>query len=228
MNLHVFVSARVLAVGAALVISGCTIPIPLPNEPVPSASTTAPVEAATDSTEPVTDGAMATVTTRSLRVRQTADDTSEVVAGIAAGESYRVLSLSEDGLWVELAIDSAPNGNGWVSTSFVTVEGDVTGLSPQTATAAVTQTVTSTTAVTLVATPPPGFALVNTGDTRLRVRGGPSTNDPIVGYAYNGETYEVLETNEAGTWVRIPAATGSNTDNAQGGWVAAEFLLINQ
>lgn len=225
MNLHAFVSVRVLAVGAALVISGCTIP--LPNGTVPSASTTAPVEAATDSAVAVTDGAMATVNTRSLRVRQLPDETSEVVAGIAAGESYRVLSLSEDGLWVELAIDSALNGSGWVSTSFITVEGDITGLTPEAATA-VTQTLTGTTDTTLMPTPQPGFALVNTGDTRLRVRGGPSTNDPIVGYAYNGETYEVLETNEAGTWVRIPAATGSNTDNAQGGWVAAEFLIINQ
>ena len=225
MKLNAFVSARILTVGAVLLISGCTIP--LPNGTVPSASTDAPVEAATDSPAPVTDGAMATVNTRSLRVRQSPDETSEVVAGIAAGETYRVLSLSEDGLWVELAINSAVDGSGWVSTNFVTVEGDVTGLTPEAAVPAASQPVTGTAGVTLVATPQPGFALVNTGETRLRVRGGPSTNDPIVGYAYNGETYAVLETSEDGTWVRIPAATGSNIDNAQGGWVAAEFLLIN-
>lgn len=225
MKLNVFVSARILVLGATLILSSCTIP--LPNGTIPSASTTAPIATAVESAESMGDGALATVNTRSLRVRQTPDETSEVVAGIAAGESYQILSLSEDGLWVELAIDSAPEGSGWVSTNFVTVEGDVTGLTPPAAAPAASEPVTGTTAITALPTPQPGFAVVNTVDTRLRVRSGPSTNDPIVGYAYHGESYEVLETSEDGTWVRIPAATGSNTDNAQGGWVAAEFLLIN-
>ena len=225
MKLNVFVVARAFVLGATLLLSACTIP--LPNGTIPSASTDAPIEAAADSAESMMDGAIATVNTRSLRVRQAPDETSEVVAGIAAGETYQIRSFSADGLWVELAIDSAPAGSGWVSTNFVTVEGEVTGLTPQAAAPAASQPVTGTTGATLLPTPQPGFATVNTVDTRLRVRSGPSTTDPIVGYAYHGESYEVLETSEDGTWVRIPAATGSNTDNAQGGWVAAEFLLIN-
>jgi len=226
MKLNGFVAARAFILGATLIVSGCTIP--LPNGTIPSASTDAPIATTAASAETVSDGAMATVNTRSLRVRQTPDESSEVVAGIAAGETYQIRAFSEDGLWVELAIDSAPEGSGWVSTNFVTVEGDITGLTPQAATPTASQPVTGTTGTTLLPTPQPGFAVVNTVDTRLRVRSGPSTNDPIVGYAYHGESYEVLETSEDGVWVRIPAATGSNTDNAQGGWVAAEFLLINQ
>ena len=82
--------------------------------------------------------------------------------------------------------------------------------------------------MTLVPTPQPGFALVRTDGIRLRVRSEPTTDAPIVGYAYDGETYQVVATSGDGLWVQIPPATGDNTDNPDGGWVAAEFLLINQ
>jgi uncharacterized protein YgiM (DUF1202 family) len=158
-----------------------------------------------------------------------------VVAGIAAGESYRVLALSDDGQWIQLAIDSSPTGAGWVSANFVTVEGDITDLAVgnTAATAPVTTTATTTDsvaapAVTLVPTPQPGFALVSTEGIRLRVRSEPTTDSSIVGYAYDGETYQVIATSGDGLWVQIPPATGDNTDNPDGGWVAAEFLLIGQ
>jgi uncharacterized protein YgiM (DUF1202 family) len=80
----------------------------------------------------------------------------------------------------------------------------------------------------LVPTPQPGFALVSTEGIRLRVRSEPTTDSSIVGYAYDGETYQVIATSGDGLWVQIPPATGDNTDNPDGGWVAAEFLLIGQ
>jgi uncharacterized protein YgiM (DUF1202 family) len=216
---------------AALLLAGCTIPFPLPSATVPQSIDGDNMPTPEATTDPLAEegGVMATVATRSLRVRQAPDENSEVVAGIAAGESYRVLALSEDGLWVQLAVDSALDGAGWVSTNFVTVEGDISTLNGDAAaeTAAPT-TPTEAPSVTLVPTPQSGFAVVNTDGVRLRVRSGPNTENPIVGYAYDGESYEILETSEDGAWVRIPAATGSNTDNAEGGWVAAEFLLIGQ
>jgi uncharacterized protein YgiM (DUF1202 family) len=224
-----------LVVTVALLLAGCAIPFPLPSATVPQ-----PIDGATATTtaptvDPLaeTGGAMATVATRSLRVRQSPDENSEVVAGIAEGESYRVLALSEDGLWIQLAIESALDGNGWVSTNFVTVEGDITDLAGGSSAEGTAAEETAAPAaedptLTLVPTPQSGFALVNTDGVRLRVRSGPTTDTPIVGYIYDGETYEILETSEDGTWVRIPAATGSNTDNTAGGWVAAEFLVVGQ
>ena len=231
MNVRVFISTLVTGLFLVGLISGCTIPLPnaTPESTTDSAATTDTAAA------PAEGGAMATVSARSLRVRQDPNEASEVVAGIAAGESYRVLALSDDGQWIQLAIDSSPTGAGWVSANFVTVEGDITDLAVgnTAATAPVTTTATTTDsvaapAVTLVPTPQPGFALVSTEGIRLRVRGEPTTDSPIVGYAYDGETYQVIATSGDGLWVQIPPATGDNTDNPDGGWVAAEFLIIGQ
>lgn len=216
---------------AALLLAGCALPFPIPSATIPQSADEASMPMPEATIDPLAEegSVMATVATRSLRVRQTPDENSEVVAGIAAGESYRVLALSEDGLWVELAVDSALDGKGWVSANFVTVEGDISTLNGDARTAAATPNPSTTNAdVTLVPTPQSGFAVVNTGDVRLRVRSEPTTDAPIVGYAYEGESYQILETSEDGAWVRIPAATGNNTDNSAGGWVSAEFLIIGQ
>ncbi|MCB0108724.1 MAG: SH3 domain-containing protein [Caldilineaceae bacterium] len=216
-----------------VLVGGCTIPLPLPTGAMPQTGTMEPASTPEATSDPLAEegGAMATVATRSLRVRQTPDENSEVVAGIAEGESYRVLALSDDGLWVQLAIDSAPDGNGWVSTNFVSVEGDITDLAAGEAAAgeaAMDEAAGTIPEVTLVPTPQSGFGIVNTDGVRLRVRSGPSTDDPIVGYIYDGESYQILETSADGLWVRIPASTGDNTDNTEGGWVAAEFLTIGE
>jgi hypothetical protein len=222
MNVRVFISTLVTGLFLVGLISGCTIPLPnaTPESTTDSAATTDTAAA------PAEGGAMATVSARSLRVRQ---DPNE------ASESYRVLALSDDGQWIQLAIDSSPTGAGWVSANFVTVEGDITDLAVGNTAAAAPVTTTATTtdsvaapAVTLVPTPQPGFALVSTEGIRLRVRSEPTTDSPIVGYAYDGETYQVIATSGDGLWVQIPPATGDNTDNPDGGWVAAEFLLIGQ
>ncbi len=229
MNVKSSVVNLAIFVTMLLLLGGCTIPFALPAttlpQPIDGEATPTAVAGTAD---PLMEegGAMATVATRSLRVRQNPDENSEVVAGIAAGESYRVLALSDDGLWIQLAIDSAVDGNGWVSTNFVTVEGDITDLAGGDSAAA--SETAAPTDLTLLPTPQSGFSVVNTDGVRLRVRSGPSADTPIVGYIYDGESYEILETSADGAWVRIPASTGSNTDNTEGGWVAAEFLLIGQ
>jgi uncharacterized protein YgiM (DUF1202 family) len=172
--------------------------------------------------------AIATVVTRSLRVRTEPLESAEVVAGLNEGEQYPVLGISSDGLWVELAIDGAPGGRGWVTASFVSVEGPITDI-------AITQAPTTTVALsptgvitgaTVNATPAPGFALVRTQGARLRVRSQPTTESEIVGYVYNGESYRVIETSADGLWVRIAGASSTPTDNPNGGWVSAEFVII--
>ncbi|MBX3013887.1 MAG: SH3 domain-containing protein [Caldilineaceae bacterium] len=236
MNLRVFVSTFVVSMSLIALISGCTLPLNTATIPQPSASSDTTATTETEAA-PAESSATATVATRSLRVRQMPNESSEVVAGIAAGETYRVIGLSDDGQWVQLAIESAPEGNGWVSANFVTVEGEITGLAVGSESATtITNTTESTTSVaveatpalTLVPTPQPGFARVSTEGIRLRVRSEPTADAPIVGYAYDGETYQVIATSGDGLWVQIPPATGSNSDNPEGGWVAAEFLIIGQ
>lgn len=235
---------------ALLLFGGACAPLAVPRLPLPAGTPTpaSETEAAAD-TELPEDSATATVNTRSLRVRNQPSETAEVIAGIEEGQRFQVLGISSDGLWVELAIDSVPGGRGWVSASFVSVEGPITDIAttevpaataPLTASAGVTTTVTTpvtatagvpptvTTTVTAIATPAPGFALVRTDGTRLRVRAEPSTEAAIVGYVYNGESYPVIEVSTDGSWVRIGPSTDSVTDNPTGGWVAAEFLVVGE
>ena len=230
MNVRVLKTTLLVSLVLVVLVGGCTLPVT--NATIPQGGESSDTATAADTT--AASGAMATVATRSLRVRQEPNEASEVVAGIAAGETYRVVGLSADGQWIQLAIEGSPTGAGWVSANFVTVEGDITDLAVGADTGVVvttTQTMTETAAapaVTLVPTPQPGFALVKTDGVRLRVRSEPSTDAPIVGYAYDGETYQVVATSGDGAWVQIPPATGDNKDNPDGGWVASEFLIIGQ
>lgn len=232
-RLSISIPASMLAL---LLFGSACAPLAVPRLPLP-ASTPAPAGeavAAVDMEIP-DDSAIATVNTRSLRVRNQPSDTAEVIAGIEDGQRFPVLGISSDGLWVELAIADAPGGRGWVSASFVSVAGPITDVSTTavptvteslTATADVTVTVTTT--ATAFAPPAPGFAAVRTDGTRLRVRAEPSTDATIVGYVYNGESYPVIEVSADGQWVRIGPSTDSVTDNPAGGWVAAEFVLVGE
>ncbi|MEZ4862334.1 MAG: SH3 domain-containing protein [Caldilineaceae bacterium] len=235
MKLRVYALTLTICLILAVASSACTS-LPTVTNPATSSEVTTNEGGtlpAAEAAAPMASGAMATVATRSLRVRQEPSETSEVVAGIAEGESYRVIGLSEDGLWVQLAIENTPDNQGWVSANFVTVEGDITDLNtvPVSDTTPVESTAVESTTVVTQTAPATGFAVVSTEGSRLRIRSGPSTDSPIVGYAYDGESYAVLETSEDGVWVKIPAAAGensNNTDNTEGGWVAAEFLIIGQ
>lgn len=176
------------------------------------------------------DAATATVTVRSLRVRQKPDGVSTVVAGIKQGESYKVAARSSDGQWLQLAIPGAPGGAGWVSTNFVSVEGSIIDApivesakpapapTPEPVPAAA---VTATEAAPLAA----GFGRAVTDGTRLRVRAEPNAEAQIVGYIYNGETFQIVEQSADGLWTKI---AGGTNDNPNGGWVATQFLTIGQ
>jgi uncharacterized protein YgiM (DUF1202 family) len=198
------------------------------------------------------DSAMATVTTRSLRVRETPSEEGEVVYGVRDGETYKVMSISDDGQWVQLAIADAPNGQGWVSANYVSVNGALTGGEDETP----AESATESTEMILQPTPVPaeessdamgeeatseeamaeeeivppaaGFALVNTDGTRLRVRAEANTESEIAGYVYDGETYEVVEVSDDGAWVKIAGDSAEVTDNPDGGWVAAQFLVMGE
>ena len=208
----------------------------------PGTEATAP--AGEEAAAPEGTGAMATVATRSLRVRSAPNPDAEVVAGVREGESYPVVDLSSDGEWVLLAVPAAPDGQGWVAANLVSINGTLSGsadailvptpaaageATPAPAEEAATGDAASDDAATIeVPVPDPGFAVVVTDGTRLRVRAEPTTDSDIVGYVYAGEVYEVLGTSDDGVWVQIAGSTEAVSDNPDGGWVAAEFLVVGQ
>lgn len=77
-----------------------------------------------------------------------------------------------------------------------------------------------------VTPPAAGFALVTAEGARLRVRAEASTDAAIVGWVQPGETVPVVELSTDGLWVKIGPMPG--TQNPDGGWVSAEFLMLGQ
>src|SRR5690606_27798905 len=74
--------------------------------------------------------------------------------------------------------------------------------------------------------PAAGFVTINTGDTPLRVRSAPTTEeDNRVGHVFHGDTYRVLEISEDGLWVRIDVP---ELELENGGWVSAEYVVMGE
>lgn len=187
--------------------------------------------------------AKATIDAASLRVRQGPGDDYERVAGVTEGESYEVLAMTSDGAWIQLAVEDAPDGQGWVSTEFVTLEGDITNIATvpadgaeadaaaetgeadtaaqtEEAVASETDASDSQGETTLNAV---GEALIQT-PLPLRVRSEPDdTVDNKIGSVYNLEEYPVLDISDDGQWILIDVPRLS--DN--GGWVWWENVVIS-
>jgi len=116
------------------------------------------------------------------------------------------------------ATPTATEAGTMTSTTEMTGTMEMTGTTEMTGTASMTTTVV----------PAPGMAVVTTSGARLRVRSEPNADSQIVGYAYNGETYQVLALSADGQWVQIAGSTEGKGENPNGGWVAAQFLVIGQ
>jgi uncharacterized protein YgiM (DUF1202 family) len=234
----------VVALLAMLAFAACApletlATLPMSDAPTgPGAEATAPAE---EEAAPADgSGAMATIATRSLRVRSAPNPDAEVVAGVREGETFPVIDLSSDGQWVLLGVPAAPDGQGWVASTLVSINGALSGNAdlilvptPMPASDApagdATPAPAEEAATTIdVPAPAPGFAVVVTDGTRLRVRAEANADSEIVGYVYAGETYEVLGASDDGLWVEIAGSTEDVSDNPDGGWVAAEFLLIGE
>lgn len=226
-----------LLVAALMTACGGDTPAPSIGEVVQEMAAQGATAQTPDSSDASGPGdAIATVNVRSLRVRAAPSSEATVVTGIKEGEPYAVLGLSSDGEWVQLAIPAAPEGSGWVSTNFVSVEGSIAGaavIEVPPAAASTASVLPTATPVTGSATAPdsplyppgaPGTVTVNTEGVRLRVRTAPAADAAIAGYIYGGENYPVVETSPDGAWVRIAGRSG--TDNLDGGWVSTEFLLL--
>ncbi len=217
------------------------------TENVTEGATTETAGAADEDAAPAEDAmmddgsAVATIATRSLRVRQDPGEDAEVIYGVSEGEEYRVLEISPDGGWVRLAIADAPDGSGWVAAGLVSVLGELDGGAMSEEAAATEEPTAEEPAAEepeaeatevaeeeAIAPPAAGMVQIVTDGTRLRVRAEPSTEAEIAGYVYNSEEYEFVGQSDDGVWVQIGGATAEDTDNPDGGWVAAEFVIIGQ
>lgn len=140
---------------------------------------------------------LAIVTTRALRVRSKPETIAEVLAGVAVGEAYPVAGFSSDEHWVAIFFPNIDEPV-WIAASLVELR-EIASLSVQI-----------------------GRATIETGQGgRLRLRGGPSVEDPIVGFVLDGETYNTLGYSEDGEWALL---VGTGTEGAS--WASVAFLLF--
>lgn len=139
---------------------------------------------------------LAIVTTRALRVRSKPETIAEVLAGVAVGEAYPVAGFSSDEHWVAIFFPNIEDPV-WIAASLVELR-DIE-LRVQM-----------------------GRATIETGrGGRLRLRGGPTLEAPIVGYAQDGESYDTLGYSEDGQWALL---VGTGAEGAT--WASITFLLF--
>lgn len=139
---------------------------------------------------------LAIVTTRALRVRSKPETIAEVLAGVAVGEAYPVAGFSSDEHWVAIFFPDIEDPV-WIAASLVELR-DIE-LRVQM-----------------------GRATIETGQGgRLRLRGAPSLEAPIVGYVPDNETYDTLGYSEDGQWALL---VGTGVEGAT--WASVSFLLF--
>ncbi len=139
---------------------------------------------------------LAIVTTRALRVRSRPEAIAEVLAGVSVGEAYPVAGFSSDEMWVAIFFPDIEDPV-WISSSLVELR-DIE-LRVQF-----------------------GRATVATGQGgRLRLRGGPTLDAPIIGYVQDGERYDILGYSENREWALL---VGTDVEGAT--WASVTFLLL--
>ncbi len=144
------------------------------------------------------DDAIAVINTGALNVRSGPGVAHGVVTIVYKGQAITVLGRNHDGSWIKVRLYSGQEG--WVKTSYVVVNQDISSLP-------VLDSSTSTTAV------------VATG--ALNVRSGPGLQYGVVAVVVSGERVTLLGRNANSSWALI--RTTSNVE----GWVNASLLASN-
>jgi hypothetical protein len=115
--------------------------------------------------------ATATVSVPSLRVRAEATEFSLQIGSITEGQSFIVTGRSDNGEWFRLATPALPPGEGWVSTNFVIVIGDITDVPVLVAPTPLPPTVTPT---RFLPTPTPRAAAATAAPTAAATQVAPT------------------------------------------------------
>jgi uncharacterized protein YraI len=173
-------------------------PTPDPNIPVAVVPTAAP-------------GESSAVANYNTTIYSGPGENYVVYATFLGGQTALVTGKSEDGLWWAISVPVAPDGNGWVSSSWVTVSNaDSVATLP-----------TPPVPPTVEMVPPGPSDPQATAIANVYVRTGPATNFPAYGIAPAGNTGRVIGKSEDGLWwvVRLnPENVGAGY-----GWVMAQY-----
>ncbi len=175
------------------------------SAPAPSAPTVEPA--------PPESGAPTATATTDVNVRS-GPSTDYPSYGVApTGASAPVTGISPDGGWYVITISTtySPDGTGWVSATYVTLQGTTPAELP---------VVQPPPPPEEVVPPPPetGSLVVQTTEP-VNVRAGPGNEYPSYGMVPAGTPLQAVGINEDGTWVAVVAPVPSGI-----GWVSAAYL----
>jgi uncharacterized protein YgiM (DUF1202 family) len=224
-------------------------PVPPTDTPAPTATPIPPTPPplGVGSTPVVVVAPSAVVTTEGvvLNVRGGPGTDYALVGGLQPGTELTLLARSADGAWFQIAFPADSDGRGWVIGEFLEIQGATDQLPVAEAPSAPAPTIEPTLAptvqpaapeitptVTITATPgapdvggTPAItvtvsARVVTEGIVLNVRGGPGTDNEILGGLQPGTELTLLARSADGAWFQIAYPAGSEGR----GWVAGEFL----
>jgi uncharacterized protein YraI len=175
------------------------------SAPPPSAPPVEPV--------PPESGVPSVTATTDVNVRS-GPSTDYPVYGVApTGASAPVTGISPDGGWYQITIPTtySPDGTGWVSATYVTLQGTTPAELP---------VVQPPPPPEEVVPPPPetGSLVVQTTEP-VNVRAGPGNEYPSYGKVPAGTPLQAVGINQDGSWVAVVAPVPSGI-----GWVSAAYL----
>jgi len=230
-----------------LVPTDTPIPVPPTNTPMPAptatpiAPTPTPSDAATTPVIVVAPSALVATEGVVLNVRGGPGTDYTVLGMLEPGTELTLLARSADGAWFQIAYPPDSDGRGWVVGEFLEIQGAPDGLpvaeappapAPSPTIQPATSEITATVTITATASAPEVSATITTTGTTsalvategvvLNVRGGPGTDNPVLGGLDPGTELTLLARSADGAWFQIAYPAGSDDR----GWVAGEFLEI--
>jgi uncharacterized protein YraI len=212
---------------------------PVAPTPTPSEQPAAPDEEATPVIV-VAPSALVATEGVVLNVRGGPSTDYAVLGMLEPGTELTLLARSVDGTWFQIAYPTDSDERGWVIGEFLEIQGSPDGLPvaeappapPPSPTIQAASELTPTVTITAPASAPEvsatpavtgtASALVATEGVVLNVRGGPGTDNPVLGGLDPGTELTLLARSADGAWFQIAYPAGSD----ERGWVTSEFLEI--
>lgn len=212
-----------------LLLTGCSFAVSVQETPTPSPvpfytatllATITPQSTPTYSPPTITPtiAPLEAVTNAQVNVRTGPAQTNASLGLIDFGAKIQIIGRDASGKWYRIAYKDVPAGMGWITSTFVTYEGDVDKIP---VVDAASEAATPAEGSPAPATPSPTAAARTANVTaKINVRSGPATSFDSLGMIEAETKVTLTGRNEINNWVQIEFTGGPDGK----GWVAALYL----
>lgn len=165
-------------------------------------------------------GATITAPEDGVNVRRGPGLEFELLGRLDEGAEVPILGQNEAGDWWLVAYDEGDNGQAWVASVVVDVEGSVDKVPVVSQSGTVAEATAEAVEEATPTPAPPEVVGQVEATSAINVRAAPSTEAEIIGALYVGQTVEVVTVSQDGDWWQIELTEAPD----QEAWVAAEFV----